>query len=57
MQNKLHHVSRFATGISSLWKQEQCYINQGVEGQAFLKKTLSVLVIHLVVVQESLSLV
>ena len=38
IQNKLQHVSRFAIGISSLWKQEHCYINQGVEGQELLAR-------------------
>ena len=53
IENKLQHVSRFGTGISSLWKREWCYINQGVGGLALPKKTSSVLVSHLVVVQES----
>ena len=55
MQNKLQHVRRLATGISSLWKQERCYLNQGVEGLELLKKTSSVLFIHLIGVQESQS--
>ena len=49
----LQHVSRFTIGISSLWKQEHCYINQAVEGQELLKKASSVFISHLVVVQES----